>query len=290
MILEQTASLPTNATALLVKRLLRNRQIVIGGVLVLLITVAAIGAPWLATHSPARQDLLNRVQPPSAEHWFGTDQFGRDVFSRVLYGARISLLVGVVSVGLGALLGVILGTMAGYFGGWVDLVISRIIDGLMAFPLLLMALLIVAILGAGVENSMLAIGIATSPRFARLIRGEVLQIKEQDFVQAARAVGSRHGWTLLHHILPHLLNSILVLGTLRIAAAILAEANLSFLGLGVQPPTASWGTMISAARQYIVTAYWVPLIPGVAIAVTVLGFNLLGDGLRDLLDPNTKGR
>lgn len=281
---------PVSKRALLARRLFRNKQMIVGSVLVLIVLVAAIGAPQLAPYSPSRQDLFNRLQPPSQEHWFGTDQYGRDVLSRLLYGTRISLVVGVVAVALGALLGTVLGATAGYFGGWVDVVISRLVDGLMAFPMLLMALLVVAILGAGVENSMLAIGIATSPRFARLLRSEVLQLKEREFVEAARALGSGHAWTLAKHIFPHLMSSVLVLGTLRVAAAILTEANLSFLGLGVQPPTPSWGSMISSARQFVVTAYWLPLIPGVAIAITVFGFNLFGDGLRDHLDPRLQGR
>jgi peptide/nickel transport system permease protein len=263
---------------------------VLGGLIVLMVISAALAAPWLAPFSPARQDLFNRLQPPSIEHWLGTDQFGRDVLSRLLYGARISMVVGVAAVAIGAAVGTVLGATAGYFGGWVDTILSRIIDGLMAFPMLLMALLVVAILGAGVENTMLAIGIATSPRFARLLRSEVLQLKEREFVEAARALGSGHAWTLVRHILPHLVSSVIVLSTLRVAAAILTEANLSFLGLGVQPPTPSWGGMISTGRQYIVTAYWVPLIPGVTIAITVLGFNLFGDGLRDHLDPRLQGR
>jgi peptide/nickel transport system permease protein len=249
---------------------------------------AAALAPWLAPADPTEQALERMLEPPGRAHLLGTDDLGRDVLSRLLHGARISLAVGVLSVGLSLAVGVGLGLVAGYRGGVVDEVLMRIMDGLLAFPALVLALAITAALGPSLRNAMLAIGIVGIPGFARLVRGQVLSLRALEFVEAARAAGSGDARIVLRHIVPGTLAPVIVHGSLRVAFAVLAEAGLSFLGLGTQPPTPSWGAMLSAGREYLEMAPWLALAPGAAIFVTTLAFNLLGDGLRDALDPRLR--
>ncbi len=275
----------------MIRRLLRNRGASLGAVLSLLLVVVALVGPLLAPYDPVGQDLAGRLEGPSPAHIFGTDQFGRDVLSRLLYGAQISALVGLVAVLVGAVLGIAVGAVAGYYSGrGIDTVLMRIVDSFMAFPSLLFALLLLTMLGGGVLNVILAIGITTSPRFARLVRASVLQLSASDFVTSVRAIGARDVRIVVRHLLPNALSPIIVLATLRIASAILTEANLSFLGLGVTAPTATWGNMISDGRLFIYRAPWISLIPGLSITLAVLGVNLLGDGIRDALDPRLRER
>lgn len=271
------------------RRFLRNRLGVLGAVLVVVFVLMAVLAPWLAPYDPADQSLLTRRQPPNAEHWLGTDEFGRDILSRIVYGARISLSVAFASVGIGLALGSLLGAIAGYIGGVVDTVIMRIMDLLLAFPYLLLAIVIVAALGPGLANTIVAIGVWTIPAFARVARSAVLQLKERDFVVAALALGAREERVLRVHLLPNFGATLVVYASLYLAYAILMEASLSFLGLGVQPPTASWAGMISSGRNYITSAPHIATIPGIVIALAVLAFNLLGDAVRDVYDPRAAG-
>lgn len=256
----------------------------VGTLVVLIFVVLAIWAPVLAPYDPTAQDLTKRYVPPSPEFWLGTDNFGRDVFSRIIWGGRVSLLVGCVSVVISLLLGSLIGLTAGYAGGVIDQTLSSVVDMLMAFPLLLLALALITVLGPGMLNLMLAIGLASVPIFARVLRAETLSARGRDYVTAAFAVGARPVRVVLRHILPNIGSSLIVLATTRIAAAILIESSLSFLGIGIQPPTASWGVMVSDGRNYLERAPWIALTPGLAIMIVVLGFNLFGDGLRDALD------
>lgn len=262
----------------------------VGGGIVLLVVVAAIIGPFVAPFDPVSQELPLRLTGPTATHWFGLDELGRDIFARVLSGARISLLVGVVVVGVSSVVGIALGSLAGYFGGRVDDVISRIVDILMAFPGLLLAIALVAVLGPSLTNVVLALSLIGWVGYARLVRGQVLRAREFEFVQAARALGATTPRILVRHIIPTTLPAVTVQATLGMAGAILSEAALSFLGLGVQPPTPSWGTMLSYGRTHLLDAPHLTVFPGIAIALLVLGFNFLGDGLRDVLDPATAGR
>jgi peptide/nickel transport system permease protein len=273
----------------MVRALFKNGRVLLGSIILLCVVVSAIGAPFLTPHDPNRQDIQNRLAQPSLRHLLGTDQYGRDILSRIIYGARISLLVGILSVLIGILVGVPLGLLAGYFGKWPDLVICKIIDILMSFPMLLLAMAIVAILGTSLVNTILAIGIASVPRFARLTRGEVLALKNREFIEAVRAIGANPFRIILYHLMPNIISPIIIMGTLYTATAIITEANLSFLGLGTQPPTATWGGMISDGRPFLRSSPWVSTIPGIAIALSVLSFNIFGDGLRDALDPKLKG-
>jgi peptide/nickel transport system permease protein len=274
---------------LFLKRLVWTRKTGGLGVLVVaLLVVFAIGAPVLAPFDPASQDLTRRYEAPSGDHLFGTDNFGRDLLSRIIWGARISLVVGVVAVSIAILVGGGLGVIAGYVGGMVDQFISSIIETLMAFPFLLLALAIISVLGPGTFNVMLAIGMASIPMFARVLRAEVLAARSREYVVAARSIGASHPRIVSRHVLPNVLSSVIVLGTTRIATAILTEASLSFLGLGIRPPTPSWGVMVADGRAYLERAPWIALIPGAIIVVTVLGFNLFGDSLRDALDVRTR--
>lgn len=270
-----------------VRRLFRNRGAAVGAAIVGAFLLAALLAPWLAPYDYSQQSILQRLLPPSEKHWFGTDEFGRDVFSRVLYGARISVQIGVISVGIAMIFGVALGLVAGFYAK-LDNLIMRGMDVLLAFPGILLAMAVVAALGPGLYNVMIAMGIWSIPVYARVARGSVLALREREFIEAARALGGRDARILLRHILPNILPPIVVLSTMRIAAAILSAAGLSFLGLGAQPPLPDWGAMLSDARNYLRDAYWVALFPGMAITLTVLGFNLFGDGLRDALDPRMK--
>lgn len=267
------------------RKLLRTRKGRLGFAVVIAIIVIAIFAPVFAPHDPIEQDLLLRLEPPSSSHLFGTDSYGRDILSRIIYGFRISLLIGVVSVGIGVVIGVALGIVGGYYGGWVDTVVGRLIDTMLAFPFLLFALFVVAVLGQSLMNVMIAVGIATSPRFARLARGDTLSVKEQTFVSAARSLGRPDSKIMAEHILPNIVAPIVVMASLNMGRAIIISASLSFLGLGVQPPTPTLGGILANGREFMELAPWISIFPGLAITVTVLGFNLLGDALRDALDP-----
>ena len=257
----------------------------IGAAIVLLAVVAALTAPWVVPYDPSGQQLSLRLERPSVHHPFGLDELGRDIFSRVLAGARISLLVGITVVGISTIVGVLLGAIAGYFGGWIDDVISRGIDVLLAFPGILLAIALVAVLGPSLTNVVLALSVIGWVGYARLVRGQVLRAREFEFVQAARALGASTARILVRHVIPTTLPAVMVQATLGMAGAILAEAALSFLGLGVQPPAPSWGTMLNGGRLHLLDAPHLTIFPGAAIALLVLGFNFLGDGLRDALDP-----
>lgn len=266
-------------------RALRMPQVVVGGLLVLGFLVLALGAPWIAPGDPNAMHLEDQFQPPGVHHLAGTDNFGRDVFTRLVRGARLSLGVRLLAVAISMAGGTIVGMVSGYYGGWVDMAAQRLIDVMLAFPGLLLALALVAVLGPGLINVMIAVGISGIPAYARLVRGEVLSVKSRDYVTAARGMGAPAGHIMLRHLLPNIASRVIVVATLSIAGAILDTAALSYLGLGAQPPTPAWGTMLADGQRYISEAWWLPTAPGVLIALTVLGFNLLGDGLRDLTDP-----
>ncbi|MEG0384497.1 MAG: ABC transporter permease [Solibacillus sp.] len=251
------------------------------------IIIAFIG-PLVAPFGMNDQVLSNRLQPPSAEHWFGTDDLGRDIFSRVLYGARISLTVGFSAVLLSAVMGSFLGIIAGYYGRWIDTIISRIFDIMLAFPSILLAIAVVSILGPSLQNALIAIAIINVPTFGRLIRSRVLMIKQEEYIVAARAIGMKNSRILWNHILPNSMTPVIVQGTLAIATAIIEAAALGFLGLGAVAPQAEWGKMLADARVYFINAPWAMVFPGISIMLTVIGFNLMGDGLRDALDPKMK--
>lgn len=256
----------------------------------MIILVVAVLAPWIAPRDPLQQRLLERLRPPRTPgHALGTDNFGRDLFSRLIFGARVSILVGVVSVAIAAGLGSLMGLLAGYYGGVLDHSLMRVVDVLMAFPLILLAIAIVAVLGGGLFNLMLAVGISSIPPFARLVRGEVLTQRRRDYIEAARALGAGSGRVMQRHLLPNSLSPIVVLSTLRVSTAILTESSLSFLGLGVAPPAPTWGNMAAEGTKFLQTAPWISIAPGAAITLMVLAFNLFGDGLRDALDPRLKG-
>ncbi|MBO6923128.1 MAG: ABC transporter permease [Roseicyclus sp.] len=272
---------------LAVARYLSHPGAVIGLIVLVCWILVTILAPVLAPYDPA--GLVGRARlPPSAEHWLGTDMLGRDVLSRVIYGSRISISIGLIAVLLGGIPGVILGLLAGYFGGWVDTIISRFVDALLAFPSILLALVVIAALGASIQNMMIAVGVATLPDYARLVRGTVLSIKSQPYVEAARLVGNSHLRTMARHILINANAPIVVLATLQIGSAILIGAGLSFLGLGAQPPTPEWGLMSAEGRQMLQRAWWISTFPGIAILSVVIACNLVGDGLRSALDPKMR--
>ncbi len=257
----------------------------VGGAIVIVIVTAALFAPWLVPFDPAFQQLALRLEGPGTPHWFGLDELGRDILSRVLVGARVSLLVGLVVVGVSATVGLALGSVAGYYGGRVDQIISRLMDILLAFPGLLLAIALVAVLGPSLGNVVLALMVIGWVGYARVVRGQVLRAREFEYVLAARALGAGTWRALTKHVLPTALPAVTVQATLGMAGTILSEAALSFLGLGVQPPTPSWGTMINGGRAHLLDAPHLTIFPGVFLAVVVLGFNFLGDGLRDRLDP-----
>jgi peptide/nickel transport system permease protein len=264
---------------------IRNRAAVLGLILVILITIMSVGAPLITPQDPLIQDPRDRLSPPGQIHLLGQDPFGRDVFARLLYAGRISLMVGVFSVLLGGSIGTLMGLVAGYLGGKVENVIMRFVDILMAFPSLLLGLTVLAVLGAGLSKMILAIGIMLSPAFARVVHAAALTLKRQEFVEAARSVGAGRVRIMRLHVLPNVVGEIVVLGSLWTASAIRVEANLSFIGLGVSPPTPTWGNMIREGTPHLINAPWLSVFPGLAILATVLAFNLLGDGLRDVLDP-----
>jgi peptide/nickel transport system permease protein len=269
----------------------RHPRLVIGGTLVVLLVLIAIFAPFLSRYDPTLGDVSNGLEAPSAAHWLGTDDQGRDVMSRVLWGSRISLSVALISVLIGLIVGVSVGLTAGYAGGWIDMVLMRIIDALLAFPGLLLAISITAALGPQIQNAMIAIGIVAIPVYARLTRGQVLSLREREYVTAARAIGVRPLWIALRHILPNIANTLIVQATLTTAFAILQEAVLSFLGLGAQPPAPSWGQDINYNQRYLTNLmWWMSFGPGMAIFIAVFAFNFLGDALRDWLDPQFRRR
>lgn len=266
-------------------KFISNRGAIFGGLIVGFFILVAVFAPLIATYDPLATSFLAVRGAPSAEHWFGTDELGRDVFSRMVYGARASLLAGVVSVAIAIAVGVPLGLAAGFFRGWVDLIISRVADALLAIPFLILAISLAAFLGPSLTNAMIAIGLSGTPIFIRLARAQTLSVAAEDYVEGAEAIGLPRRWILIRYIFPNVLPPLIVQATLTVATAIIAEASLSFLGLGQQPPEPSWGSMLNTAKNYMSQAPWMSIFPGAAIFLLVLGFNLLGDGLRDALDP-----
>ncbi|MFG6114615.1 nickel transporter permease [Halobacillus sp. MO56] len=269
-------------------RVVKSKTSLIGLIIISLLIIIAAFAPQIATHSPTDQSIIDRYQAPSAEHWLGTDELGRDIFSRIVHGSRITIQIGVITVGISMIVGVFLGAVAGFFGRWVDQIIMRLIDIMMAFPSILLAIALVAVLGKSLTNAMIAVGIVGVPHFARIVRSTVLSVKETEYIEASRVIGAKNGRILFSHVLPNCLAPIIVQATLTIGTAILDAAGLSFLGLGAQPPLPEWGAMLSDGRSALQTAPWVVMFPGFAILLVVLGFNLLGDGLRDALDPRLK--
>ena len=270
------------------RRLLRDKLAIAGMVILGLFLLTALLAPLLSPYDPIVQALVDRRQPPSAQHWLGTDDLGRDMLSRIVFGTRLSLQVGIVSVSLAIVVGALVGAVAGYLGGWFDALVMRLMDIMLAFPALLLAIAIVTILGPGLMNMLYAIAIVSIPAYARIVRASVLSVREQDFVLAALGIGATPGRVLFRHIVPNCLTPLIVQGTLGIGTAILDAAGLSFLGLGAQPPTPELGAMLGQGRAAVFTAPHIVLFPGIAIMLTVLGFNLLGDGLRDALDPRLR--
>jgi peptide/nickel transport system permease protein len=270
------------------RRLVRRRGAVVGLAVIATFILLALFAPLIAPFDPIATNWTLVRKPPSALHWFGTDELGRDVLSRVIYGARASLLAGAISVGIALCIGVPFGLLSGYRGGLIDALISRITDAMLACPFLILAIALAAFLGPSLGNAMIAIGITTTPIFIRLTRGQTMNVKVEDYVEAARAMGNPRWRIALFHILPNIMPALLVQATLSIAAAIIAEAALSFLGLGQQPPTPSWGSMLNSAQRFLTTAPWMALWPGLGIFLVVLSFNLVGDGLRDALDPRER--
>ncbi|MEK3763596.1 nickel transporter permease [Solibacillus sp. FSL K6-4121] len=266
----------------------KSKSALVGSAIVIFFVLIAVLGPFIAPQGINEQNLSMRLQPPSAEFWFGTDDLGRDIFSRILHGARISLTVGLSAVLISAVAGSFLGIIAGYYGRWVDTIISRIFDILLAFPSILLAIAIVSILGPSLQNALIAIAVINIPNFGRLIRSRVLSIKEEEYIHAAKAIGMRNTRILWKHILPNSMTPVIVQGTLAIATAIIEAAALGFLGLGAEAPQPEWGKMLADARMFLLNAPWAMIFPGLAIMLTVIGFNLMGDGLRDALDPKMK--
>jgi peptide/nickel transport system permease protein len=269
-------------------RLFRRKGAVLGLIVIAIFIALAVFAPLISPYDPDQQTWTAVRKAPSALHWFGTDDVGRDVFARVIYGARASLLAGVISVAIAILVGLPIGLISGYLGGIVDALFGRLTDAMLACPFLILAIALAAFLGPSLGNAMIAIGITTTPIFMRLTRAQVMSVKVEDYVEAARCIGNPRWRILLVHILPNILPALLVQATLSIAAAIIAEATLSFLGLGQQPPAPSWGSMLNAAQRFLVNAPWMAVWPGLAIFLAVISFNLIGDGLRDALDPRSR--
>lgn len=265
----------------------KQRLGLIGGGILSMLLLMALLAPVLAPYDPLAQDLYQRLQPPSTDHWFGTDDFGRDILSRIVYGSRISLRIGLIAISLALTGGTLFGLVAGYRGGMVDMLIMRSMDLMLAFPSILLAIAIVAVIGPGIENAILAVSIVLVPQFARLVRSSVLTVREATYVEAARALGATESRLLFYSILPNCTAPLIVQTTLGMGTAILDAAGLSFLGLGAQPPVPEWGAMLSGGRELLLRAPWVMTFPGLAIFAVVLGLNLFGDGLRDALDPKT---
>lgn len=272
------------------KQFKRSRLALIGVGVILVLLGAAVFAPWVAPYDPLKMDFTALLKPPSSEHVFGTDMYGRDIASRVIYGARISLEVAFIIVIMGSGIGTIAGGIAGYFGGICDTIIMRVVDVLLAFPSILLALLIASVMGPGLLSVMIALGAVSWLTFARVVRAEILSIKERDFVAAARAVGASSLRILARHVLPNCMAPVIVLATLQMATALISAASLSFLGMGAQPPQPEWGSMLNEAQEFLREAWWYAFFPGMAIVITVLAINFVGDGLRDALDPKLRGR
>ncbi|MEK5232957.1 ABC transporter permease [Lysinibacillus sp. FSL K6-0232] len=273
----------------LLRKLLKNKLASIGLIIVTLMSIVAIFAPLIATHPPNEMIVGKSFLPMNTEgHLLGTDNYGRDLFSRLVYGTRISMIVGIAAVLFGAVFGTLLGLVAGYFGGRIDSIIMRTMDGLFAFPFILLAITLMTVLGQGLVNVIVAIGIANIPGFARLVRGQVLSVKEEEFIEVTHSLGATHARIIFSHILPNCLAPLIVYGTMSTAGAIISEAALSFLGLGVQPPTSSWGSILKDGKDFLVLNPQMATFSGICILLTVLGINLLGDGLRDALDPKMK--
>lgn len=281
-------ALPRRRSSAFLRSLWRNPLGIAGLCIIVLVALVALFAPLLSPYGPTEQ-VARRLLEPGPEYLLGTDEFGRDILSRVIYGSRISLYVGLVSVSLALLAGGTLGMVAGYFGGRTDTLLMRLVDIIFAIPSLVLAIVIAGLLGPSLTNAMIAIGIVYAPIYARLVRGEVLAVRNQLYVESARATGVGHLGMIARHILPNITAPLIIQTTLMLSTAILAEAALSFLGLGTQPPEPSWGTMLGSGRRYMELTPWVAVAPGIAIVITVLGFNLLGDGLRDALDPRLRG-
>lgn len=270
-------------------KFLRNGLGLIGAIIILALIIVAIFAPYIAPFDPNEQDYNKILMEPNTEHWFGTDDLGRDIFSRVVYGARISIQAALISVGIAMLIGVPIGLLSGYYRGfWDEWIVMRSVDAMQAFPFLILALAISAVLGSGFGNAMLAIGIGFSPAFVRITRGQVLSLRNMEYIHAARSVGVKDARIIFRHILPNAMNPIMIQATLAMASGIIAEASLSYLGLGVQPPTPSWGSMLNHAQSLMSVAPYATFYPGIAIFLVVLGFNLLGDGLQQVLDPRAR--
>jgi len=270
------------------RRLARNRWATAGGAVFVLFGIMALAAPLLTPHDPIRLNVAESLEPPSARHWLGTDQFGRDVLARIIYGARVSMVMGVVAVTISVVAGSALGLLSGYYRGPVDLLVMRLVDVMLAFPGILLALVIIAVLGPNLGSAMIAVGISGMPLFVRVVRSSTLAVRALQYVEAAQVAGGGDVRVLVRHVLPNVVTPVIVLVTLGIPAAIVAGAALSFLGLGVQPPTPDWGEMLSKGRAFMSTAWWLSTFPGLAIAIAVLSINRFGDGLRDALDPRMK--
>jgi peptide/nickel transport system permease protein len=286
MTLRGTAS--QRQSAIVVRQLRRNRAAVAGAIILAIEIILAVGAPAFARYDPIEQDYTVALHGPTHAHLFGTDDVGRDLLSRVMYGARISLSVGLIAVGIGSIAGVVLGVIAGFYGGIIDTLLMRFMDVLLAVPGILLALAVVAVLGPGLYNVMIAVGFGGIPAYTRLARASTLSVRERDYVLAARAIGCPNGRIMGRYILPNVIPPVIVLATLGIAGAILTAAGLSFIGVGAQPPSPEWGAMLSLGRQYLQRAWWVTVFPGLAIMLTVLSVNMVGDAVRDALDPKLR--
>lgn len=269
--------------------LMRNPSAVVGGGIVFLMALMALLAPWLAPYDPNVISLAERLQAPSAAHWFGTDEMGRDLLSRVIFGARVSLVIGLVVIILAGGIGTVAGAAAGYLGGKIDNFVMRVMDVILSFPSLLLAMALAAALGPSLENAILAVAFTQIPKFARLARGEALNIRERLYIKAARVSGFSSPWIIAHHVIPNCLATLMVMATLTVGETILVAASLSFIGLGAQPPTPEWGAIISVGRKFLLDQWWYPTFPGVFIVLTVVGYNILGDALRDVFDPRLRG-
>ncbi len=270
------------------KLLSRNPSAVVGFVIITSMVLIALASPLIAPYNPIRISLSERLSPPSLTHLFGTDEMGRDILSRVMYGARISLRIGVLVIVIAGGLGSLIGAVAGYLGGKTDNIIMRVMDVILSFPPLVLAMAMAAALGPNLNNAVIAVAFVMIPKFARMVRGEALAVKEKQFIAAARASGAGNLWIIIHHILPNCFSSVIVLATLILGDTILVAASLSFIGLGAQPPTPEWGAMISVGRKFLMDQWWYPTFPGLFILMTVIGFNIMGDALRDILDPRIR--